>query len=137
MYIESLKVISHDAHRQLALFCLTVLVRPLRYENGQMLFEHSAVTTLWYKIATCLANEVDARLYEQCLKRIHSLACDDDEGENYFSLWLFFWTQVTRKMPDMAAVHVEEFLNDMIDRKQIAMVTVLSVSRPFTILQEN
>lgn len=132
MYIESLKVIGHDVHRRLALFCLNVLARPLRYENGQMLFEHSAVITLWYKIAPCLANEVDARLYEQCLRRIHSLACDPDESENYFPLWLFFWTQVTKKTPDMAAGYVEEFLNDLTDRKQIAMVSVLSVSRPFS-----
>ena len=134
MYMESLKVLTYDVHRQLALFCTTVLTRPLRYENGQMLFEHSAVMTLWYQIATCLTNEADALLYEQCLKRIHSLACEDDDGEeNYFPLWLFFWNQVTRKMPMMAAVYIEEFLNDMIDRKQIAMVTVLSVSSPFII----
>ena len=81
---------------------------------------------LWFRIAKCLENEADVRLYESCIKHIHRLAFDDDE-KMFLDWWNTFWSVVSMKTLDAAANYVEEFLDDLIDRQQFGMVSLLSV----------
>ncbi|CAF3075045.1 unnamed protein product [Rotaria sp. Silwood2] len=128
-YIEVLKNFPHEAHRQLASFILIALQRPYQKENGQMSFEHIITMIIWFKLAQCLTNEADFRLYESCIKKIHSLACDNDE-KTFFDWWNTFWSIVGMKLPDVAADYVEDFLNDLLDRKQVNMIGLLPTLYP-------
>ncbi|CAF0891470.1 unnamed protein product [Rotaria sordida] len=128
-YIEILKNFPQEIHRQLASLILTALKRPYQNENGQMSLEHIIAMNLWFKIAQCLKDEADVRLYESCIKEIHSLACDNDE-KTFFDWWNAFWFIVGMKIPDAAADYVEDFLNDLLDRKQINMISLLPTFYP-------
>ncbi|CAF1200313.1 unnamed protein product [Rotaria sp. Silwood1] len=128
-YIETLKDLPHEIHRQLASFILTALKRPCKNENGQMSFEYSIMMIVWFKIPQCLKNEADIRLYESCLKEIHSLACDNEE-KSFFDLWNTFWMIVGMKVPDAATDYVEDFLNDLLDRKHLTMTGLLPTLYP-------
>ncbi|CAF1320133.1 unnamed protein product, partial [Didymodactylos carnosus] len=99
IYIDILKTLTHDLHRQLASFFLVSLSRPRKYENGQLSFEYVETMHLWFKIAPCLTMETDTRLYEPYLKQMHAVACDD-----------------------AAINYVEVFLADIIDRKQTDII---------------
>ncbi|CAF1549843.1 unnamed protein product, partial [Rotaria sordida] len=85
-----------------------------------------------------LNNAADVRLYEPCLKQLRSLACDEEET-TFFDWLTTFWSITGMKIPDVAADHVEEFLSDLIDRKQIHMMALLPVSVYFCLdsLHEN
>ncbi|CAF5172706.1 unnamed protein product, partial [Rotaria magnacalcarata] len=41
-----------------------------------------------------------------------------------------FWNSVGFRLPDVAIDHIEDFLNDILDRKHIAAATLLPVKRP-------
>ncbi|CAF3843939.1 unnamed protein product [Rotaria sordida] len=123
-YIELLKILPHEVHRELASFILATLACPIQYENGQTSFEHIAATQLWYRIGQCLTNEVDARLYKLCIKKLYSLACDDNE-QTFYDWWSLFWNMIGMKLPNVAADYVEDFLSDTIDRKHISVASLL------------
>lgn len=82
---------------------------------------------LWFKIGQSIKNEADGRLYEPCLKQMHSLACDDGE-RTFLDWWNVFWSIVGMKIPDVACDYIAEFLSDIIDRQQLNMIGVLPVS---------
>ncbi|CAM4838547.1 unnamed protein product [Rotaria magnacalcarata] len=123
-YIEVLKNLPNEVHGQLASFILAALKRPHQNESGQASFEHIIATVVWFKIAPYLNNAADVRLYEPCLKQLRSLACDEEET-TFFDWLTTFWSITGMKIPDVAADHVEEFLSDLIDRKQIHMMALL------------
>ncbi|CAF4634898.1 unnamed protein product [Rotaria sp. Silwood1] len=123
-YIELLKTLPQEVHRQLASFIVDTLTCPIQYENGQTSFEHIAAMQLWYKIGPCLTNDTDARLYGSCIKKLYSLACDDNE-KTFYDWWSMFWNVVGMKLPNVAADYVEDFLSDTIDRKNIAVASLL------------
>lgn len=126
-YIDQLKILSHDAHSRLADLILKALLRPLRYESGNSSFEHCLAEALWGRLCSHLTHEADIRLYEPCVRRMHSLACEEDEAQ-FFNSCLSFWTFVTQKAPDVAANYVEDFFADVLDRKQVMMTSLLPVS---------
>lgn len=112
----------------MAAFVLIALSRPLRYENGNDSLEKTAAEYIWLRLCYCLNNEKNVRVYEGCIKKIRSLACDDDEVA-FFNWWSSFWNSVTFKVPDVAADYIEDFFIDAIDRKQTSMLGLLNVSR--------
>lgn len=88
--------------------------------------EHAIAEKLWVRATPYLTNEADVRLYEPVLQRLHSLACDEDETQ--FFNWCFtFWHIASFKAPKIAADHVEEFLDDIFERKQTAFASILPV----------
>ncbi|CAF1253486.1 unnamed protein product [Rotaria sordida] len=123
-YIDLLKVLSHDIHSRLAVLILKALSRPFRYESGQMSMEYNIAERLWHRLCPYLTNEADVRLYEPCIQRIHSLACDEDETK-FFQWWSIFWCYVTMKVPDVAANYVEDFFQDVFERKQTVITSLL------------
>ncbi|CAF4268347.1 unnamed protein product [Rotaria sp. Silwood2] len=123
-YIELLKTLPNEVHHELASFILATLACPIQYENGQTSFEHISAMQLWYRIGQCLTNEADARLYGLCIKKLYSLACDDNE-QTFYDWWSMFWNTVGMKLPNVAADYVEDFLSDTIDRKHIAVTSLL------------
>lgn len=118
---------SGKLHQQLALFIQDALAQPLQRENGDASCEQQMAENIWFVIGECLTNEADARPYQPCLKRIHSLACD--ENEEFFRWWWTFWTDANQKIPDTASNYVEEFLSDILDRQRLEAFQMLSVSR--------
>ena len=123
-----MKVLSNDAHKRLATLIDYALTRPLRYENGQQSFELNIAERLWTRLCSHLSNEIDIRQYEPVVKRLHSLACDEDETK--FFNWCFsFWQIVTMKSPDVAADHISEFFDDIFDRNQFVLGSILPVKR--------
>ncbi|CAF3164295.1 unnamed protein product [Rotaria sp. Silwood2] len=123
-YIDLLKVLSHDAHSRLATLVFITLSRPLRYENGQMSMEFTIAERLWHRLCSYLTYEADVRLYEPCIQRIHSLACDEDETI-FFQWWSTFWCHITMKVPDVAANYVDDFFRDVFEHKQIVITSLL------------
>ncbi|CAF1495255.1 unnamed protein product [Rotaria sp. Silwood1] len=123
-YIDLLKVLSNDVHSRLATLLLKALSRPLRYENGDMSMEYAIAERLWHCLCPYLINEADVRLYEPCIQRIHSLACDEDETK-FFEWWSTFWCCITMKVPDFAANYVEDFFQDVFEHKQTVITSVL------------
>ncbi|CAM4794789.1 unnamed protein product [Rotaria magnacalcarata] len=105
-YIEILKALPHEVHCRLASFILTTLVYPIQNEDGQVSFE-----------------------YLPCIQKLYSLVYADNE-QRFYDLWSSFWNSVGFRLPDVAIDHIEDFLNDILDRKHIAAATLLPVKRP-------
>ena len=125
-YIDLLKGLSHDAHVRLSALLLKALSCPLRYESGQSSLEYSIVESIWDRVSPYVANAADVRLYEPCVQRMHSLACDEDEAR-CFDWWTTFWIHVAMKTPEVAADHVDEFFRDAVERKRTVMASLLPV----------
>ena len=90
--------------------------------------EQKMAKEIWFVIGECVTSEADAHRYQPCLKRIHSLACDENE-EHFFQWWWTFWNAANQKLPDMAGHYAEEFLSDYLDRQQLDASQILRVSR--------
>ena len=112
----------------MALFIQEALAQPLQRENGDMSCEQKMAKDIWFVIAECLTSDTDARSYQPCLKRIHSLACDENERQ-FFDWWWTFWNAANQKLPDMASSYVEELLSDYLDQQQLEASQLLPVSR--------
>lgn len=118
----------YELHCLIASFVLIALSHPIRYENGNDSLEKTTAEHIWNKICYCLNNEKNVRVYEECIKKIRSLARDDDEAA-FYNWWSTFWNAVTLKVPDVAADYIEDFFIDAIDRKQTSILGLLNVRR--------
>ncbi|CAF3498130.1 unnamed protein product [Rotaria socialis] len=123
-YLQQLKSLPENIHREIVSFILAALVLPLKRENGEISFEKEMANTIWLVIGELLTSEKEVRIYEPCIKRIHSLACDDRE-EDFFEWWSNFWQFMGLKIPDMASEYAEEFLSDVINRKRFDLFAIL------------
>lgn len=86
---------------------------------------------LWNRIGQYLTNINDARLYTPCVKKLYSLACNDNE-QKFYELWSNFWNHVSTKLPDLGIDHIQDILSDVLDQKQLAVVSMLPVRRQNT-----
>ncbi|CAF4777786.1 unnamed protein product, partial [Rotaria sp. Silwood2] len=76
----------------------------------------------------CIQNEDDARPSESCADRLYRLVYDENE-QHLHSWWLTFWSIVSTKYPNIAVDHIPQFLDEIIDHKQLTLLAILSVSR--------
>jgi hypothetical protein len=125
-FLEQLKTVPHDIHKQLSSFFVAALDRPLCTENGLKTFEYSAIRNLWSRISSILIKEDDARLYLTCLDRMYTLATDEDDKDVRY-WWVNFWINVGRKLPQIAADRIEQLLIITIDRKDMTCLSLLPV----------
>jgi hypothetical protein len=126
-FLEQLKIVPHDIHKQLSSFFVAALDRPLCTENGLKTFEYSAIRNLWSNISSILIKEDDASLYLTCLDRMYTLAHDEDDKDVRY-WWVNFWINVGRKLPQLAAHRIEQLLIITIDRKDFTCLSLLPVS---------
>jgi hypothetical protein len=92
-----------------------------------MTFAHTTTLCLWFKTVQCIDNEDNARPYEPCADRLYKLVCDEGE-QDLVPWWIGFWSVVGTKYPTIAAEHIPQFLHEIIDRKEISLIVLLSVS---------
>ncbi|CAF0967293.1 unnamed protein product [Rotaria magnacalcarata] len=78
-------------------------------------------------------NEYDENLHRimisyfiPCIQKLYSLVYADNE-QRFYDLWSSFWNSVGFRLPDVAIDHIEDFLNDILDRKHIAAATLLPI----------
>jgi len=126
-FLQQLKTVPHDIHKQLSSFFVAALDRPLCTENGLKTFEYSAIRNLWSNISSILIKEDDASLYLTCLDRMYTLAYDEDDKDVKY--WLAnFWINVGMKLPHLAVNRIQQLLIITIDHKDFTCLSLLPVN---------
>jgi len=126
-FLEQLKTVPHDIHKQLSSFFVAALDRPLYTENGLKTFEYLAIRNLWSKISSIVIKEDDASLYLPCLDRMYTLAHDEDDKDVRY-WWVNFWINIGMKLPQLAANRIQQLLIIIIDRKDFTCLSLLPVN---------
>ncbi|CAF2790446.1 unnamed protein product [Rotaria sp. Silwood2] len=122
--IVQLKTLPLTLHQQIASFFLVAFNCPFTAEDGSMTLSHSISLGLWFRIGQCIQNEDDARPYESCADRLYRLVYDEKE-QHLHSWWLTFWSIVSTKYPNIVVDHIPQFLDEIIDRKQLTLLGIL------------
>jgi hypothetical protein len=104
-------------------------------ESGSMTFAHSTSLFFWFKLGHCINSEDDAHVYEPCTDRLYKLICDE-EGQNLRQWWNTFWVWICPKYPNVAVNHISQFLEEIIDRKEISLISLLPVSMMFILIRK-
>ncbi|CAM4771267.1 unnamed protein product [Rotaria magnacalcarata] len=132
-FLGHLKTLPLTLHEEIASFILAALNHPFMNENGAMTLAQTVSLSLWFKLGVCMHTEDDARPYKTCADRLYQLAFEDEAQQRFYPWWLTFWTIVGIKYPNLALDHISQFLEDIIDRKQftlLSVVTALYSKRP-------
>ncbi|CAF4507510.1 unnamed protein product, partial [Didymodactylos carnosus] len=109
-------------HQKLSKFCRTTIDLSLILETGSNTFPYCALNNIWYQSGTSTETIDDAKLYVECADVMHKRS---EEVKSLYSMWEMFWQSIVMKYPDLASDHIEQFLNDFIDRKQMSMLMIL------------
>ncbi len=134
IYTEILKTLSPEIHNILNSVFIAILDQPLQNENGTQSFGYLILRELWLKCLETLITEDDARIYEQSVSRLYTVATNEaDEVLGLFGWWSMFWHTVGIRYPQVAVDQVETFLNEFFDRNQMTFLHLLQVR--FSILK--
>ncbi|CAF4671529.1 unnamed protein product [Rotaria sp. Silwood1] len=122
--LAQLKTLPITLHQQIVSFSLAAFNCPFTTENGYMTLSHAISLGLWCRIGLYIQNEDDARPYEPCLDRLYQLVYNEDE-QHLHSWWINFWSIIGIKYPNIAVNHTSQFLNEIIDHKQLTLLSIL------------
>ena len=131
--MKQLKSVPLTLHEDVARYCLSALKYPLRHENGSVTVEYLTALLLWFSVGPCLGNDDDARVYEKCADRLFEMIYNENE-ESMHSWWSTYWSTVLLNYPSVAANHIDQLLQEIIDHKQTRLLAMLIVGISFLLI---